>query len=253
MLMDRLRISSKLQLAFAVLIIAFLTSSGVVFTSIERINAAADRSDSSLVRSRQAENLLTLILEQTNALRGYVVKADPKFLATYQETKIASTGRWIRWTRHRPTRTRRPRPRRCGPRWSYGVKTWATRWSPDGVPGDAGAGRGFGRVKSLMTLRSVEKEIRANADAAAAAGQKARARSAATGLYSIVLGGLGAIGIAAVMGWLLSRTIAKPVSQLTDVMHRLARGDHDIVRPACRPGRAGPDGRRRGRVQGRRS
>src|ERR1700761_4652020 len=88
-MLRNLKIAGKLNLAFALLAACFLTSSAVVFLSIKTMEKAASASLDSALLSGQADGLLTQVLEQTNALRGYVIKGDPKFLATYRESATA--------------------------------------------------------------------------------------------------------------------------------------------------------------------
>jgi methyl-accepting chemotaxis protein len=56
------------------------------------MDAEAAASEASLETSSEANALLTQVLEQTNALRGFVIKGDPKFFATYKESKISLAG-----------------------------------------------------------------------------------------------------------------------------------------------------------------
>jgi methyl-accepting chemotaxis protein len=232
MVIDRLKISGKLQLAFAVLIAAFLISSTIVYLSIVRIDAAANLSDADLVRARQAESLLTLVLEQTNALRGYVVKADPKFSATYQESKQTFDKAVDQLDATSSTDAERAQVRAM----REAMAAWRAKVGDQVItlmadPATRSAAADLAGVKSLMALRAAQKQIRDGADAAALAGQTERARSVRIAVWTMVFGGLSAIGIASAMGWLLAATIARPVVQLTGVMHRLAEGDADVVPP----------------------
>jgi methyl-accepting chemotaxis protein len=49
---------------------------------------------------------------------------------------------------------------------------------------------------------------------------------------TVAIGGLICLLIGSAMGWLIARTIGRPLRALTDVMGRLAAGDHTIVVPA---------------------
>jgi methyl-accepting chemotaxis protein len=230
---SNLKISGKLNFAFAVLISAFLISSSVVYFSIRRIDAAATGSDTSLVISGSADMLLTQVLEQTNALRGFVIKSDPKFAKTYQESKASFDKTLDGMEALSPDadyKARLQAMREAMAQWrvNVGDKVISLMAQPGGqaVAGDLSG------VKSLGDIRAAQKAIRDAADAAAAAGQAQRAQAVNLGALSIILGGLGAVAISALMGWLLARTIARPVSTMTDVMRRLATGDNAVDVPA---------------------
>jgi methyl-accepting chemotaxis protein len=214
------------------MIIGSLVSYGFIYKSIQQLDASANYSDSSLERSREAGALLTLILEQTNALRGYVIKGDVKFLKTYQETKKSFDAALNKLGAHASNATERDqivRMRVEMRRWraEVGDRVVSLMEQPETRMQAAD----LSGVKSLTTLRAIEKEIDATAAAATKAGQADKAGAIAAAMLTMLIGGVGSIVIAGVMGWLLARTIAKPVSQLTDAMHRLAKGDNDIVIP----------------------
>jgi methyl-accepting chemotaxis protein len=54
----------------------------------------------------------------------------------------------------------------------------------------------------------------------------------ATSRLTLILGGSVSLLISALMGWVLTRSIARPVSQMTGAMNRLADGDHAVEVPA---------------------
>ena len=67
----------------------------------------------------------------------------------------------------------------------------------------------------------------------AAADQAERALAVRNANLSMAVGGLAGLAAAGLMGWLLSRSIADPVSQMTETMRRLASGDHEVEPPAA--------------------
>ncbi len=108
-------------------------------------------------------------------------------------------------------------------------------------------------VKSLTGIRAIQKDIR---EAALQTAQADQARARAGGADRQSVDGAGrADGPAGrrLMGWLLSKSIADPVSQMTGVMRGLASGG-----PLGRTARLGPPrrtgrhGRRRGQLPRRR-
>jgi methyl-accepting chemotaxis protein len=123
-----LKISTKLGIAFSALILAFVVSSSVVFTSLQSIDKASTSSQRSLALAAQAETMMGLILEQQNALRGYALSDDPAFAKVYQdnaaefdkaldafETKTTQAAQ-----KERASST-------CGPPWPTGAATSPSR------------------------------------------------------------------------------------------------------------------------------
>jgi len=232
MSLGSLRLSARLNVAFAVVIGAFVISSGVVFVSIRQMDAASQRSEASLVLSAQAQVLMSKVLEQTNAIRGFVIKGDPKFKDTYLESKtdfdktLAKMEGLSADPAHR-ARIQQMRAAMAEWRANIGDKVVDLMAQPGGQS-DAEVLSG---AKGLGKIRAVQDEIVAAADKAEAGARADRAQAVLVGNLSILLGGLGAMGIAALMGWLLSNTIAKPVAAMTGVMRRLAKGDNGVAVP----------------------
>ncbi|MEI9890589.1 MAG: CHASE3 domain-containing protein [Caulobacteraceae bacterium] len=100
---------------------------------------AASASLTSALAAGQADDLLTQVLEQTNALRGYVIKGEPKFLTTYQEADatfdktLAAMGR--------PGRGRRPEGAHGQDADGHGRLARAHRRQGGGPDGRSGAPR----------------------------------------------------------------------------------------------------------------
>jgi methyl-accepting chemotaxis protein len=232
MAFDDLKISRKLNLAFAILIIAFLVSSGFAYSSIRRIDFAATGSSVSLEISGHANMLLTQVLEQTNALRGFVIKGDPKFSKTYAESKTTFDKTLNDMDALSPDKDYRQRVqmmRQAMARWRANVGDKVIVLMAQ--PGGQAAAADLSGVKSLGEIRAAQVTIRKSAEAAAAAGQAERAQAVMIGELSMLLGGFGAVGIAGFMGWVLAKTIANPVSTMTELMHRLAAGDNAVQVP----------------------
>jgi len=233
MSLGSMRLSARLNVAFAVVICAFVISSGVVFLSIRQMDTASTSSEASLVVSAQAQVLMTKVLEQTNAVRGYVIKGDPKFKDTYLESKTdfdKTLDKMDALSSDPEHKARIGKMRQAMAKWraDIGDKVVDLMAQPGGQP----AAAILSGAKGLGPIRAIQSDILAAADKAEADARSDRARAALIGNLSILLGGLGAMGIAGLMGWLLSNTIAKPVANMTSVMRRLAEGDNSVVVPA---------------------
>jgi methyl-accepting chemotaxis protein len=235
MIFNNLRIASKINLAFATLIFGVVISSALTYVSIQTMAATAARSGAALTLAGQADMLLTDVLEQTNALRGYVIKGEPKFLATYQE----SAADFDRTLNAISSSARQPDDIARFAALRNAMATWRSEIGDKVVslmatPGGQSGAATLSGVKSLTKIRKVQGAIRAAAVASAARDLTDNAHATAVGLYAIIGGGLMSMLIAGSMGLLLSMTIGRPVGQMTALMRRLVSGDHDVEIPSAK-------------------
>jgi methyl-accepting chemotaxis protein len=233
MKLSDLSISRKLSAAFAILILAQLASAAVVLSSIGHINVAAGDSASSLTLAARSQLLLTDILEQTNALRGYVIKGDPKFAATYRESKAA----FDKTLDETEASTVFPEEKALCDQLRVAMAQWRANIGDKAIglmaqpTGQAEAGALSG-VKSLTRLRALQKDLHASAERHAALAREARGAASTRAVASLLVGGISAVVIAGLMGFILGRMIARPIGRLTEVMGDLARGNNRIEVPA---------------------
>ena len=233
-MLKNLKIAAKLNLAFALLAACFVTSSGAVFFSIKTMEKAASASLSSALLSGQADGLLTQVLEQTNALRGYVIKGEPKFLATYRDSSAAFDKALAAMTAQTDDASQKARigkMREAMADWREKVGDKVVALMAD--PARHAEAGDLSGVKSLTDIRAIQKDIRQAALETAAADQAERERAGRVANLWMVLGAISGLAAAVLMGWLLSKSIADPVSQMTTVMRRLASGDHAVEPPAA--------------------
>ena len=229
-----LKISAKLGLAFCALILTSAIASSIVFVSLQRIDEATVASERSLALAATAEEALTLILEQQNALRGYVLMGDKKFAKTYEE----SSAKFDQTLDGFATKTTIPEQKARIQRLREAMATWR---HDIGAPvmslmNDPAAGRDqaiqLTGKKSLTALRAIQKELLTAANERVAI-RTAEAKAAmTTAVLSLLIGGGVALVIAGLMGWWLWNAIARPVAAMTGAMRRLASGDNSVAVPA---------------------
>ncbi|NQE62013.1 methyl-accepting chemotaxis protein [Caulobacter sp. RHG1] len=229
-----LKIPVKLGIAFCALILASAISSGLVFTSLQKIDKASASAQHTLTLSAQGEQIMTLVLEQQNALRGYVTMGDPKFATTYQESKAefdAALDAFEKKTILAEQRERIQTLRAAMGEWrqTIGEPVMALMANPE--TGRAQAIELTGR-KSLSKIRAAQKDLIEAARARVAQRQQEREDAQAMANWSLMIGGAVSLVIAALMGGLLSRTIGAPVAAMTKAMGRLAAGDNNVDVPA---------------------
>jgi len=228
-----LKISTKLGIAFSALILAFAVSSSVVFISLQSIDKASTSSQRSLVLAGQAETMMSLILEQQNALRGYALTDDPAFAEVYQDNAAEfdkALDAFETKTTQAAQKERIQKMRAAMADWRRDIAepTLAAMKDP---AGKAQAGALIGK-KSLDDLRTLQDELSSAAVERVTIRAKEQKGAMTLATQSLVIGGLVALAIAGLMGWLLSSTIGAPVSRMTGVMRRLASGDNEAEIPA---------------------
>ncbi len=234
MFLNSLKIAGKINLAFVALIAGFIASSSVTYLSIQTMAAAGAQSESALTLAGQADALLTDVLEQTNALRGYVIKGEPKFLATYQESAVAfdkTLDAMRAGASQADDVARFTAIHDAMAKWrgEIGDRVVSLMASPDGRPEAAN----LSGVKSLTAIRRAQSQIRAAAVASAVKSRADDTRATRVGLAAILIGGLASVLIAGAMGLLLAMTIGRPVAQMTALMRRLVQGDHSVDIPSA--------------------
>ncbi len=228
-----LAIPRKLALAFALLIASFSVVSGVVFVNVARLHDVAVERDKAKQASDHADDMLTGVVEGQSAVRGYVLLGKPAFLDTYDENRqaIVASAAALKRSADRPDQIARvDRFLAAVAEWQRG-KVAPTIAAYD-APATREAARGLAGAKQLGAMRDVHKEIKA-AQGDWIARQDALQRDA-EGMVKLALGigGLFAVALAAAMGWLLSRSIARPVVAIAGVMGELAVGRNDVDVPS---------------------
>ena len=83
--LNNLKFSRKLFLAFATLIFVAMAGDALVFGKINEIRVASEKNDRTYDLSMDVQVMLRGMVEQQNAIRGYVLAGDPSFLESYKE------------------------------------------------------------------------------------------------------------------------------------------------------------------------
>nr|WP_295110524.1 methyl-accepting chemotaxis protein [uncultured Caulobacter sp.] len=230
-----LKIPAKLGVAFCAVILASAISSALVFSSLKRIDESMISTQRSLSLAAQAEEIMALVLEQQNALRGYVIMSDPKFAQTYADAKDKFDDRLDAFeakTTVPEQKARVQRLRAAMTTWRKTIGEPAMALMADPATGREQAGQLTGK-KSLTEIRAIQKALLTAAQERVA--KRAEEAKTAQGLahWSLLIGGGAAVIIAGLMGWLLSSAIGKPVAAMAAAMRRLSAGDNAVEVPAA--------------------
>ncbi len=231
-----LKISRKLLLAFGVVVATVGISNSVVFMANQAVDAATLDAKQSNNQLHTEAAVLAAAVDVQNSMRGFIASGDAKaFLDAkvgfYEKLKTLDAV----YESLAQLATDADDRALLAP-----VKEALATFKAE-------AGAAIEKARNPETIDAVRAGIAGTArllnlrDAMAAmsdhenaqlAGYEANAQAEVNKSYMVLgIGAALAILISALMGWWLTRGIAKPVIQMTDAMRRLAKGDNTIVIP----------------------
>jgi methyl-accepting chemotaxis protein len=237
-LLARLTIPKKLIAAFSCVIAVMLVTSGLIYQRVALIQQTSDwRTHTEDVIS-QLDLALRSMIDQETGLRGYLISGDEAFLEPFKAgeaefQKALQAAKEL--TKDNPAQqTRLDELQGYTQSWQKEIaaKEIALMAKPETrddarrIEASAAGKMVMDRVrKKVAEIKSVEQELMS----ARAAREKEAYRSA---YFILLAGGLGSITLAMLVGWVLSRGVARPVTAMTAAMVRLADGEKDIAIPA---------------------
>ncbi|MDB5525375.1 MAG: Methyl-accepting chemotaxis protein [Rhizobium sp.] len=234
---SNLKISSKITITFAILVIVACMANGLNYRSIhflERTNAMIQHTDEVLA----AVNLtLTGMVDQETGIRGYLVAKDESFLAPYHEGQKLyedALAEAKALTSNDPVQHKRLED----------IHALAMQWRTEVAekeialmrePGQVEAAismeqRGTGKA-SMDGIRKLVSEI-SETERALMVERRDAGRAAIESSDWVSIGGLVLMaGFAIVSGFGLYRAIALPIGSTTGVMRSMAEGNLDVAIP----------------------
>ncbi|HEX8058254.1 MAG TPA: methyl-accepting chemotaxis protein [Novosphingobium sp.] len=224
--LDNLAISRKLTLAFMTLSFAFLGISGILMWSLGRVDSAASAIRLAGDMSAEAQDMMTAVLEQQNAVRAYTILAKPEFLQTYRDNRAKLEAAAAKF------RSSANDPRQVGllTDFTKADAAWHTQRLDRtielaGHPETRAEAQQLAGVKQLGDMRKAMTAIETLQSQKLAEADAEQRQATLTAWISLAVGGLSAVGLAAALGGLLARKIARPITGMTRAMSLLARGD----------------------------
>ncbi len=237
MRISNVKIGRKLILSFALLNLVLLALSGIVIKSLGDIDTTVASNVNSYAVLERANDLLAGMVSQESGLRGFLLSDDDQFLDVYKAGRdqvLQDLSAMKRLTADNPAQQRRiEQIHNLANRWRNEIAEEEIHLMGDEdsrkqAQGEEASGIG----KALMDqLRGVAHDFDA-AERTVLASRTAM-RTAATNFayWSMIAGSLAAIAIAFVLNWLLSSSVAKPVSAMASAMNKLAAGDNSVTIP----------------------
>ena len=227
-----MNIPRKLALSFIMICASAAIVMTIFFLNISAIRTSTDRNNESQGIYAKALTLETAILRQNSQFRGFLVTADPTYLKSYEEARQDYDEASIALEKSMTT----PQKRALVVQSRTETQAWRDKWSDrligwvkEGRRDEAQAAvREAGKAvlvsKPVLPLRDIR-----DAETKLIEENSARQESAIwTANIVLVAGAAALIGIAMTLAMLLSRSIARPISSLTQTMGKLAAGKNDV-------------------------
>ena len=243
---NNLRIGRKFAVGFAV-VVAIVVAMGVsVFISLARIHTAIANNDRMVAQLNAAADVLSAQVERQNAIRGYAATLDPSFpprLADFDRNYDKALGELERLAPEDRATTQSIRQQIAAVISDEDAQMLAAR--DPARRGDMN--RLLLKTGRLTDLRNTLATFRTAKAVALAKWSRSQDDSQAAANLILLAGGVISALLSALMGWLLSRAVARPIGAMTDAMQRLAAGDNTVEVPAV--GRRDEVGSMAGAVQ----
>ncbi|KMO35238.1 methyl-accepting chemotaxis protein [Methylobacterium aquaticum] len=233
--LNNLKIVPKLAIAFGTLVAVTLTVNAVNYRSFQSIKERNYWTEHTQTVLHTVNDIMAGMVNQETGLRGYLLSADPQFLAPYREGREQYRTAFAeakRLTADNPAQQAR----------LDALDQQARRWMQDiaetqiALMGDAATReqarameiKGIGKA-AMDALRETTNEIsKVEKDLMTA---REREQEATFGLANLMnlAGAAASLLIAAMMALMVSRTLALPLRSMAALMQRLAQGDKTIV------------------------
>ncbi|AWN54858.1 CHASE3 domain-containing protein [Methylobacterium sp. 17Sr1-1] len=233
--LNNLKIVPKLAIAFGSLVAVTLTVNALNYWSFQSIEERNYWTEHTQAVLHAVDDALAGMLNQETGVRGYLLAADPSFLAPYrqgQQTYRAAITEAKRLTADNPAQQARlDTLDRHAKHWMQDVAEKEVALMGDAATRDQArtiAVKGVGKA-AMDALRETASEFRAVERALMDERGRAQARTFQLADLLNLAGVAASLLIAAVMALMVSRTLALPLRAMAALMQRLAQGDKTIV------------------------
>jgi len=232
-----LPISRKLIAAFTAVIVVIFASSAIVYDRLLVIEWAKNWRVHTADVLETLQTAMDAMLDQETGVRGYLITADEKFLEPYHRGGNAYTAaiqKIKNLTSYSPAQqSRLDELNELANKWRLGFAERAIAlMAKSETREDARALEGSTAGKTAMDLirakaheiDGVERDLLAKRDAV-------QNQAFATAYMTTILGGAASLIIATLVGVLLTRAIAVPITRMTSAMTTLSKGDTTVEVP----------------------
>lgn len=237
MTLENFGIGRKFAAGFACILIAVALTTTLLFIILRSLDQAALINEKAQKVVEDIQNTFNAVSEQARTARGYIIARDEHLLPIYDEAvkEFASS---IAKARADAAND----PQMLG--FIGKAEAAATAWRAESgdlmirLARDNPASQQAAEVSSsvhstdlMAAFKDAVKEALKQASAWSNESQDAQDRLMTYARLALVIGGLTTLFLSLFVGWWLTRSIARPVAEMTGVMKKLADGDVTIAVP----------------------
>ncbi|MBU1255173.1 MAG: CHASE3 domain-containing protein [Alphaproteobacteria bacterium] len=234
-MLKSMRIPRKLGLSFLAICATAAIVMLVFFVNISSIRSATDENNLSQSIYAKALALETALLRQNSQMRGFIVTGDEAYLKSYYEgrddydrTSVELEEILTDPAMEAALLTSREETLKWRQDWSDRLIAMVQAGRRDEAAADArSAGKAVLTSAAVLPLRDIKDAETARIEQNSASQEAA----IASALVALILGAVALIGIAITLAIVLTRLIARPVTDLTRTMSDLAAGKNDVDVP----------------------
>ena len=223
-------IAKKLSIGFACVVAIVAVMCVALLISIISVRGAVAENDESLSQLKAADTTLNALVERQNAVRAFVAGGDPSFARKVQDETKAVDDALAHWAQIAPEDAELVDTVRQAAQEADAEEDTQMAVARD----PARRGEAVASLTTKGRLTKVREAVKGFTDQETAKLAKRATAQKWTqnfALLMLALGGGGSVVVAVMMGRLLNRAIAVPISAMTDVMDRLAAGDNTVEAP----------------------
>ncbi len=228
MSLDNLKISRKLILAFAALILASVGASSFVYFKLNDVEHAIEQVDRSNERTILVQRAYTQLVEFQATLRGYAMTGQESRIEEYRGYFATFTEAITQFRESTALPEQRERADRLIQLANEMRDTAENAVANNSDP--VARSQAVAAVR-LGPLRELTTEILAAQEERLVTFGATQNQALDDVDLALLIGGAISIAIACFMAWMLSRSIATPVTRMTAAMDALAGGDNTIEVP----------------------
>ncbi|WP_240609447.1 methyl-accepting chemotaxis protein [Phenylobacterium deserti] len=233
-MLNNLKFSWKLILAFTALVLVTMAGDALVLAKINEIRVASEKNDRTYDLSMDVQVMFRGLVEQQNAIRGFVLANDPAFLETYQENAAAVD----KAIDHFASLTSSPEQKERALKLKEQFAAWRVEYGERPLelsrdPATRPQAYEIMGKKTLGALRAAIDEISRDQDKIQNERMEAQKEDIRTATFVLIGGAVVALISSLMIAWLLAKTVAQPVVRMTNAMRKLAAGDNTVEVPGA--------------------
>lgn len=233
-----LKISKKLIVAFACVLVVLAGLTAIVVRSLSNMESAVSWNDHTYDVLTRGSEALSGMVNQETGLRGFLIDGNEAFLAPYVEGRKQFLENWEaakRLTADNPAQQARlDKIRAFADDWRDKIAEVEIQLmrQPDSREKARGIEASGAGKAAMDSLRAVMADFDHAERSLLAIRSQSLATASSTAGVAMVGGSLLATILAVTMGWLLNASIARPIARMTIAMKSLAGGETSIAIPA---------------------